>query len=255
MGKMGIALQLYTVREPAARDLAGTLKRCRDVGFEYVQWSGLPAMSAEQVREALGQAGLKAIAAHIDVEDFENDYEKHVRYWGQVGVHDLAPGGMMRDCHDSLEAWLRGSARLEALGGRLRADGMRLSYHNHAFEFERFPGDDRCKLDILLDATSPNHLYAELDTAWVFVGGADPAAYIRKYARRCPVIHVKDVAAELQNGRPCFTPLGRGALDWKAIFRAAEEARVEWLVYEQDTCDGDPIDSVAVSYKFLSKHT
>lgn len=254
MGKMGIALQLYTVRDPAAKDLEGTLKRCRETGFEYVQWSGLPAGTAEQVRNVLDAAELKAIAAHIGTEDFEKDYAKHVRYWQHVGVPDLAVGGMMPDCHSALDRWLAGSARLDALGKRLRADGLRLSYHNHAFEFERFSGEARCKLDVLMDATGPAHLYAELDTAWVHVGGADPAAYIRKYARRCPVIHVKDLV-ETKDGQPKFTPLGQGVLDWGGILKAAEEAHVEWLVYEQDTCDGDPLDSVAASYKFLAKRT
>ncbi len=53
-------------------------------------------------------------------------------------------------------------------------------------EFGKFPGDDRCKLDILMESTNPENLKAELDLAWVYVGGADPAAYIRKYKGRCP---------------------------------------------------------------------
>ncbi len=192
------------------------------------------------------------MAAHISVEEFENDYERSVHDWRTVGALDVAPGGMMADCTGALEAWLRGAARLDALGARLRSDGMRLSYHNHAAEFDAFPEDERCKLDILYEVTSADHLFAELDTAWVQVGGADPAEYIRKYAHRCPVIHVKDLAAEHRDGRPWFTPLGRGVLDWEAILRASEESGVEWLVYEQDTYDGDPLDNAAISYDFLT---
>jgi len=251
MSEIGIALQLYTVREPAAQDLEGTLRRCREAGFEYVQWSGMPKVSAEEIRKALDTAGLKAIAAHCDVAPFEQDFDDQVAFWKTVGALDVAPGGMMSDCRDSLDAWLAGAKRLDAVGARLREAGMRLSYHNHAMEFETFPGDERCKLDILYAATSPSNLYAELDTAWVQVGGADPAAYIRKYAGRCPVIHVKDVAADLRDGRPWFTPLGQGALDWPAVFGASEAAGVEWYVYEQDTCEGDPLDSVRKSYEFL----
>lgn len=252
MGKLGIALQLYTVREPAKEDAYKTLKRAREAGFEYVQWSGMPELSAEEIRAALDVAGLKAIAAHADIESFEQDYENSVAYWKTVGALDVAPGGMMGDCQDSLEAWLRGCRRLDAVGARLRADGMRLSYHNHAAEFDKFPGDDRCKLDILYDETAPENLYAELDTAWVQVGGADPAAYIRKYAGRCPVIHVKDLAAELRDGHVWFTPIGQGVLDWDAILSAAAESGVEWLCYEQDTCDGDPLEDCAIGYEFLA---
>ena len=38
----GFAMQLYTMREPAKKDLAGTLKKVREIGFKYVQWSGMP---------------------------------------------------------------------------------------------------------------------------------------------------------------------------------------------------------------------
>ena len=249
----GIALQLYTLREPARGDLVGTLKRARDIGWEYVQWSGMPDLPAEKIREALDSAGLKAIAAHVGVESFEKDFDAPVKFWKTVGAHDVAPGGMMADCTGSLDAWRRGAKRLDVLGAKLRDVGVRLSYHNHASEFETFEGDPRCKLDILYEETNAANLFAEFDTAWVQVGGADPAAYLRKYARRCPVIHVKDLAKEKRDGHTWFTPLGEGVLDWAAIFKAGRAAGVEWYVYEQDTCDGDPLASARISYEFLSQ--
>ncbi len=250
----GIALQLYTVREPAKRDLADTLGRVRQSGFQHVQWSGMPELEAEEIRACLDAAGLRAIAGHMAVEPFEADYDRALRFWQTLGVHDVAPGGMMEDCRATLEDWRRGAARLDTLGRRLREDGIRLSYHNHAFEFEVFEDDPRTKLDILFEETDPRHLFCELDTAWVQYGGRDPAEYIRKYAGRCPVIHVKDIHPDGEPGRHRFTELGRGLLDWDAIFDAAEEAGVEWYVYEQDTCDGDPLESARVSFEFLSEH-
>jgi len=255
VSNIGIALQLYTVREPAARDLHGTLRRCREAGFDYVQWSGMPDLMAPEIHDALEQAGLKAIAAHCAVEPLEQDFDAVVAFWRAIGVPDLAPGGMMDDCRDSIDAWRRGAARLDALGARLRDAGMRLSYHNHAFELECFPADPRARLDILYEETAPDRLYAEFDTAWLAVAGADPAAYIRKYAGRCPLLHVKDLApAPDAAGNPVFTPLGQGTLDWPAVFDAAEEAAVEWYIYEQDTCDGDVFDALHISYEFLAAH-
>ena len=248
----GIALQLYTMREPGGQDLAGMLARAREMGWEYVQWSGMPDLPAEEIREALDAAALKAVAAHCAIEPFEKDFEKEARFWKTVGALDVAPGGMMGDCQDSLEAWLRGAKRLDAVGERLREAGMRLSYHNHDREFQTFQGDPRCKLDLLYAETAPNNLYAELDTAWVHVGGADPADYLRKYANRCPVIHVKDYSGKrTPEGHVQFTPLGQGVLDWPDIFAAGNEAGVEWYIYEQDNCVGDLWDEVQLSYEFL----
>lgn len=249
-----MALQLYTLSGPASKDLAGTLKKVRDMGWEYVQWSGMPNLSADQIRGALDTAGLKAVSAHIDVEPFEKDFDGNVKFWKTVGVETLGPGSMMNDCRNTLQDWLRGARRLDALGAKLRAAGLGFSYHNHAFEFETFPGDSRPKLDILLESTKPENLQAELDLAWVYVGGADPATYLRKCKGRCPMIHAKDVV-RAKDGKPMqFKPLGQGELDWDGIFAAGDEAGVQWYIYEQDSGEGSPFDYVQASYEFLAKH-
>ncbi len=250
----GIALQLYTMRDPAKKDLPGTLKKLREMGWEYVQWSGMPNLPAEKIRESLDAAGLKAMAAHVGVEAFEKNFDESARFWKTVGAKDVAPGGMMNDCKADLEAWRRGAKRLDALGAKLRAVGMRLSYHNHSFEFEKFPDDPRCKIDILLEETRPENLKAELDTAWAFHAGYDPAAFLRKYKGRCPVIHVKDILRAKKGGKAQLTALGQGSEDWKDIFAAARESGVEWLVYEQDSGEGSPFDYARQSLEFLRKH-
>lgn len=251
--KRSMALQLYTLRDPAVKDLPDTLKKVRDMGWEYVQWSGMPNLPADKIRAALDEAGLKAVAAHIDIEPFEKDFAANVKFWNTVGAKDLAPGGMMGDCKNTLNEWLNGAKRLDDLGDKLRAAGIRLSYHNHAFEFEKFPGDDRCKLDILMESTKPENLCAELDLAWAYVGGYDPASCIRKYKGRCPVIHAKDVEMTKDGKMKQFKPLGQGELNWPEIFAAGDEAGTEWYIYEQDSGEGSPFDYVQASYEFLSK--
>lgn len=252
----GIALQLYTLREPAKDDLAGTLKKVREMGWEYVQWSGMPNLEAQQIRDALDAAGLKAVSSHIGIEGFETDFENQVAFWKTVGNTDVAPGGMMGDCKDSLEAWKRGAARLDAVGAKLREVGMRLSYHNHDWELKTFEGDERSKLDILMAETTPGNLCAELDLAWVKAGGADPAETMLKFKGRCPMIHAKDLTEgkSLLTRRVRFTPLGQGILDWPGIFEAGRQAGVEWYIYEQDnTDDKDIFQCAKESYDFLKK--
>lgn len=252
MSSPRFAIILYTVNQQAKEDVPGTLQRVREAGFEYVQWSGMPPMPAEDARKHLNDAGLTPIAAHCPMEPFEQDFETNAAYWKTVGVADVAPGMMMADCRDNLQAWLDGAKRLDTLGAKLRREGIRLSYHNHAMEFETFDGDDRYKLDILYQSTSAENLYAEIDTAWVYTGGVDPAAYIRQYAGRCPIIHVKDRKQELvEDNRPVFTPLGQGCLNWDDIFSASAEADVEWCVYEQDSHEGDVWENLRASYEFL----
>ncbi len=251
--KRKMALQLYTLRGPAQDDLVGTLKKVRDMGWEYVQWSGMPNPPAETIRELLDTAGLKALSAHVSVEPFEKDFDANLKFWKTVGVTHLGPGGMMGDCTKTLKDWLNGARRLDALGAKLRAAGIQLSYHNHAWELEKFAEDPRAKLDILMESTQPGNLFAELDLAWLHVGGVDPAAYIRKFKGRCPVVHAKDVVKAKGDRKQAFKPLGQGELNWPEIFKAGDEAGVEWYVYEQDSGEGSPFDYAKASYDFLAK--
>jgi len=249
--KAGIALQLYTLRDPAKKDLADTLKKAAEMGWKYVQWSGMPGLPADQVRAALDKAGLQCIAAHVGIESFEKKFDEQVAFWKTVGAKDVAPGGMMKDCTATLEGWKKGAQRLDELGAKLRAAGMRLSFHNHSMEFGKFPEDPRAKLDILMESTKPENLCAELDLAWAATAGADPAAYIRKFKGRCPVIHAKDVA--IDGKKHTLKPLGQGSLKWNEIFAAGKEAGIEWYVYEQDSGEGSPFDYTKASYDFLSR--
>jgi len=100
--KRAMALQLYTLRDPAKKDLADTLKKVRAMGWKYVQWSGMPELPADRIRGALDDAGLQAIAAHVAIEPFEKDFAGNVKFWQTVGVKDVAPGGMMNDCKADL---------------------------------------------------------------------------------------------------------------------------------------------------------
>jgi len=255
MREPGIAMILYTVREPAKRSFLNTLHRVRDSGFEYVQWSGMPDLPADEIRRSLDVAGLTTIAGHCTLESFEWDFEKAVQFWHTLGVRDLALASMMEDCRDSLEGWRRGLARICAVAQRLRDEGIRFSYHNHDFEFERFAEDARCKMDILLDETPAELVHAEFDTAWVSIGKADPATYLRRHAGRCPIVHVKDHKPLADpDGRPVLTELGNGVLDWPNILAAARESGVEWLIYEQDETERDVFESCRISFEFLRKH-
>lgn len=249
--KRGLALQLYTLRDPAKKDLAGTLKEARQMGWEYVQWSGMPDLPAEKIRAALDEAGLKAVASHAAMEPFETEFARHAAFWKTVGVTDVAASSMMSGCKENLQAWLRGARRLDKIGANLRTAGLRFSYHNHAFEFEKFPDDERTKHEILMASTRPENVNAELDLAWAYVAGQDPAALIRQYKGRCPLVHAKDVV-RAKSGKQEFKPLGQGELNWAEIIAAGDEAGIEWYIYEQDNGQGSPFDYTRTSYEYLS---
>ena len=61
--------------------------------------------------------------------------------------------------------------------------------------------------------------------------------------------HFKDM--RIVNNEQRFAECGTGNIDLGACYRACKEIGVKYIVIEQDTCEIDPRDSMAISYKNL----
>ena len=129
---------------------------------------------------------------------------------------------------------------------KMEAAGKVLSYHNHNHEFRKIDGERI--LDIIY-ASAP-HLKAEIDTYWVQMGGCDPVEYVKKYAGRQEIFHLKDFGV-LYPCNSIMMPIGSGNLNWNAILPAAEAGGVEWFIIEQDTCHKDHFESLKDSFDYL----
>ena len=62
------------------------------------------------------------------------------------------------------------------------------------------------------------------------------------------MIHLKDMTATRP---PTDAEVGTGLLNWAGIFEAARSAQAEYYIVEQDTCSGDPFDSLRLSLENL----
>jgi sugar phosphate isomerase/epimerase len=237
---------MYTVRELAQSDLLGALRLVAEVGYPAVQLAGYGGLSALQLKQALADLGLLAAGSHVNLEALEAQPDREIAYCLEVGTPDVVIPAMPRELRNSPDGYRRLADTMNELGARCRTHGARLSYHNHAFEFERL--GERPALDQLLNWCDPQLVAWEPDVYWVQVGGEDPAAYIRKYAGRTPLVHLKDMTA---GANPTYAEVGEGVLDWPAIFAACESSNPEWYVVEQDACARPPLDAIALSLKHL----
>jgi sugar phosphate isomerase/epimerase len=243
-----VALQLYTVREELARDFAGTLRAVAGLGYPAVQLAGYGGMGAAELKRLLDGLGLTVAGNHVGLDRLENHLDEEIEINQALGNRDLVVPAIPESRRHSAEDYRRLAAQFEGIGERCRSVGLRFSYHNHAFEFVRFDGE--YALDLLLGRSDPALVYFEPDVYWIAVAGEDPAAYIRKYRRRCPIIHLKD----LDPGRePSFAEVGAGTLPFEPIFAAAEAGGAEWYVVEQDRCPGPAIESARISLENLRR--
>ena len=185
-----LALQLYSVGEDAKKDLDGTLRRVKEMGYEGVEFAGLYGHDAAEVAEMLHQYGLIPVSAHVPLEELETKFDEVAASYKQIGCPYLAVPYLIHALQPVSGNFEEAISRIEAVAKRYTEAGFIVSYHNHDFEFKTINGV--LALDLLYDRISEEYLKTQIDTCWANVGGVDPASYVLKYTGRAPTVHIKD---------------------------------------------------------------
>ena len=240
-----IALQLYTVRRLAAKDLPGTLHAVAAAGYRAVELAGLPETSTGELARLLDESGLRVIASHEGIERLRDDVDAVADRLKALDRPRVIVPWMPEEDRRTVDDVRRFASELGSFAEEFAARGMRLGYHNHAFEFE--PLEDTTVWDVLL-AALPANVDLELDVYWAAVGGRDPVAEIRATADRVRLLHMKDLAG---GPEPHDVPAGQGTLPFPAIVEAARAASVDWYVVEQDQ-PVDALEDIGRAFGYLS---
>lgn len=249
MTKLGIGIQLYTLRDDLAKDFRGTLTRVAKLGYEGVEFAGYGGIPADEMKELLQSLGLKAIGSHVGLNSLRNNLEQEIDYLNTIGGKYLVLPGIPVEERSDEAAWKRIFAECATFGQAAAGSGLIFGYHNHDFEF-KMQVDGEYAYDALFAATSPERVQVEMDLGWVQFAGLSPVSYIAKYAGRLPLVHLKDFRIGA-DGRIDTVELGNGTIDLQTVIRAASGAGTEWLIVEQDSCANPPLESVATSIEWL----
>lgn len=236
-----LAVQLYSLRN-MSESLDERLAKVAELGYRGVETIGTHDLSADELGDLLQKHGLKAVSSHTNLAALSADLDDVIRFNQAIGNNTLTiPALPEAERPDNGAGWQALGKRLGELGAQVAAANMRLLYHNHAFEMERYDG--RHAIEWMLDAAEGD-LQWEPDLAWIVRGEADPVALLREFAGRCPMIHVKDLAPEGEGeDEKGFADVGHGTLDWSVLLPAAKAAGAEWYIVEHDL-PRDPIRTI-----------
>jgi sugar phosphate isomerase/epimerase len=241
----GIALQLYTVRDRSSRDMLGTLRQVAAMGYRAVEFAGYGGLPAAEVAAELSALGLTAPAAHVGLADLESKPTAVFADMRALGCEFVVVPWVAEERRADLDAVRALAATLNTLGAACRDEGLRLAYHNHAFEFAPLGGG--LMWDVLAAETDPALVALELDIYWAAHAGANPERLIEAHPGRLPLLHIKDMAAGPQGAD---VPVGDGVLPWPALLRAGIAAGARWFIVEQDH-PGDSLVDVERSLRAL----
>lgn len=240
---MKFGVQLYNFRVALAEDFKGTIREIGKMGFDGVEFAYFfGGLSPEETAELLREAGLECCGAMFPDSQLTNPDDIAWDYAKVLNPPAVSVSAMV----DFTREWQKVHAICQTIQHNAEQKQIHFSYHNHWAEYDRIDG--KPAIDFILDAPESRNIFLEPDVCWLTRGKMDPAAYIRKYANRIKQIHFKDI---LVADDPATTAtLGKGIVDLKSSFSAAQEINCPWIIFEQDN-SSDPFQSAAESLAYL----
>jgi len=243
---MIIGAQFYTIREHCKTldDFAMSLKKVADIGYTTVQISGTCEYDPQWLKAELDKNGLKCVLTHNSKDKLTDDPVALAKAHDVFGCDYVGLGGFKIKDEDG-RRYSDFINTYSDVAKALAENGKYFMYHNHSHEFRKIDG--KLIIEKLAEDMDAKHMGFTLDTYWVQVGGADPAQWLEKLSGRVPCIHLKDCGFEQR-----MEVVGEGNINFDRVFEMAEKAGTEYMLVEQDDCNGeDPFDCLRRSYNNL----
>lgn len=239
---MKLAVQLYSLRHHMenGEDFLEILEKVKALGFDGVEFAGFHGYTPEKIKEKLDALSLKAVGAHMGLNDFrEENLEKTLETGKILGAETLGIGGAFTETESALNEVISVMGNADKVAAE---KGIKVYFHNHTNEFKE-PLYNTCPGTIFERLAKACHM--QIDTYWSFHAGKDNRALIKQYADIIPHLHIKDGI----DGHP--TALGEGNNDLAAVVEAAKANGIEWLILENDDPTPDGLSDIARSMEWL----
>ncbi len=249
IGDFGI--QLWTLREEFPKDPKGVLAKLASYGYTQIEgfetdqglWWG---MTPREYQSYLNDIGMKMVASHCRIQE---NFEMKAAQAAEIGLDYLVCPWI--GPQKSMDDWKNVTDLFNECGEICRKAGIKFAYHNHAYSFKAFTG--MIPHDFIMENTDPELVLHEMDIYWVVTGGADPVEYLKKYAGRFRLCHVKDRLRDAaMDEREASCNLGTGKIDFPSILKVAKETGMEYFFVEQERYDaGTPLESAEIGAKYM----
>jgi len=273
---VALGLQLYSLQE-LDEDLPEIIRQVGAHGFDGVEFADrIQGADPVEVRSALADTGLEAIAAHVSLSQLEADLDRLVELFATLDCtrlvipHIRPTYFLTRDRVDTLVD------RILTLADGLADEGLDLLIHNtramHYPMLDRFyldgfvetgigPQGGWCHAPWAFDRVTPKRLRGdtafdrlveqtgsavgfEIDTKAVRTAGRDMEAILDRVGDRLHAVHLSN-ARSTRRYPPAYRTSGirDGVVDVETSLRTVLDREVEWLIVESE----DPEETLSVT--------
>ena len=244
LARIPVGVQLYSVRDLAAKDLPGTLEAIGKMGYKGVEFAGYYGWEAKpkELRKLLDANGLKCCGTHTGLDTVTGDALKATAELHTIlgNTFLIVPSLQV----EGAQGWLDMAKRFDEIAARAKELGMRVGYHAHAGDFKKL--GDKTSWEIFFDNTRPA-VIMQLDIGNCLQGGGDPVAILKKYPGRSASVHLKEF------GGPEAAVIGQGVVPWAKVFDVCETTGgTVWYVVEHEV-GPDPMGNIRGCLEGLRK--
>jgi sugar phosphate isomerase/epimerase len=238
-----IAVQLYSVRDEAARDFLGTLEKVAEMGYAGVEFAGYHGHTPEALRAKLDSLGLVTEGTHTGIDQLSDEnIDATIALHQTLGTSFVIIPWLPEEMRNTPEACVETGAKLTAIVEKLAPHGLRLGFHAHDGDMKPLAGGESAWYR--LAHATPESFIMQYDTANGTHGGADPVQPILDLPGRSVSVHLKEFGG---------VGVGTGQVPWKAVFEACESVGgTQWYVVEEEAEAGEKaLDGIRISIENL----
>jgi sugar phosphate isomerase/epimerase len=232
-----IGCQTYPVRKSIGTDFAGTMKGLRAAGFTqielcspygYDEFSSLQKYKPQELRGMLNDWGLGCISAHWAPEELFQKADESIAYAKEFGMTQMAIaalGPFDSKGTETVDDVKRYVEPFNTFAEKAHAAVIVAVLHNEGFVSKYIDGKPVYDMMIALLNPATTKLQFQVST---MQEGYDPVTYFKKYSGRFISMHCQDWVKD-SSTKSGFrqVALGKGVVDWKAVFGAAKTAGVK----------------------------
>ena len=237
-----IGLQIYSLGDELYKDVPGGMKKLKKMGYQTIELAGY------------GKGKIRDIEyTKENLNTIKEFWKKTADDHAKLGVKYLVQPG--QPSTRNVEETKFVCEVFNEAGKIVKAAGIPFGYHNHDMEFAKVvSGGTEMKFgrhnkgekvyDIFLANTDPSLVFFEMDVYWAVMGQQDPVEYIKKYADRIKVLHIKDR----------YVLGDSGMMNFEQIFKHFyANGHKDYFVEMEGTGSGHQFEGVKKSADYLLK--
>ncbi len=261
--KFKMGLQLFSIRDALEKDVLGTLKTIKQLGYQDVETYGFDpknqtyyGYNCKDFKVILDDLGLSASSGHYGFSDYFTASESELKAYVDTCIASAKILGKsfitwpwLAPEHRNLEDFKVLADKLNRIGEQVTSAGLGFAYHNHDFEF--IPHEGQTGYDIIWERTDPKLVKLQLDLYWaVHSSPKDPLTLVASDPARFVMWHIKDMDKRTRD----YTELGNGSIDYIKMLSKLDQSGLQFYYLEQGgNFAKDSMQSIAQSAQYF-KH-